>query len=79
VKSSKLAFAKMLVFILFFDFYFGKKKVNLGNNPKMGYDIYMAYLFLPRGRLCNCIVQLKSKNIKTPLSSNVSFLYSRGI
>ena len=34
--------------------------------------------FIP-GTMCNCIVQLKSKNTKTPLSSNVSFFYSRGI
>jgi len=33
----------------------------------------MTYFFLSRGQLCNCIVQLKSKNTKTPLSSNVSF------
>jgi len=30
--------------------------------------------FLPQGQLYNCIVQLKSKNIKTSLSNNVNFL-----
>jgi hypothetical protein len=38
LKSYKFAFSKISVFILFFDFYFGKKKVNLENNPEMGYD-----------------------------------------
>jgi len=38
LKSSKFSFAEISVFILFFDFYFGKEKVNLENNPEMGYD-----------------------------------------
>jgi hypothetical protein len=53
VKSSRLAFAKISIFILFLFYYFyflslfWKKKVNLGNNPEIGYDscppLYNAY------------------------------------
>jgi hypothetical protein len=49
VKSSRLAFAKISIFILLFLFFIFilEKKVNLGNNPEIGYDscppLYNAY------------------------------------
>ena len=38
------------------------------------YPCLYGLFVLPQGQLYNCIVQLKSKNIKTPLSNDVSFL-----
>jgi len=39
MKSSKLAFSKMIVFILLFIFILERKKMNLGNNLEIGCNI----------------------------------------